>query len=159
MALELSDLNDGAILTSTRMVTNEQGHVQFSILLPSGRKIHSEWIPDDKKREALQAWLSAVKDAALADAEEEHAKSRRAPLPEPSPAAPAETLTAIRASSTTTESDPMAWAQSRAKLAAELVEDLKRTVDDLTVKLETARTDLLRWNVIVSSLTGESNNV
>jgi len=97
MAIETKDLNDGTIMEQTKFTRNDKGHTQFSIILPSGRLLESEWLNEDNKKKALTPWLDAVKQAIVNDAdaareearavvEEAKAKKRReAAEQEPSP--------------------------------------------------------------------------
>lgn len=82
MALETSDLNDGQILQQTKQVTDARGSIQFSIQLPSGRLLTSEFMSKDNARAGMRKWLEVVKEQAVADSNAERleraAKSRRA---------------------------------------------------------------------------------
>lgn len=82
MALEASDLNDGTILQQTKQNTDARGSVQFEIILPSGRKLTSEFIARDNAKKALYSWIETVKEQAVADSNAERleraAKARRA---------------------------------------------------------------------------------
>lgn len=62
--LDTSDMNDGDILANTTQVTCKGGH-QFKYILPDGHEIKSECVPQEKKKEALHAWVDAVKNAAV----------------------------------------------------------------------------------------------
>lgn len=78
MALEAADLNDGTILQQTKQTTDARGNIQFSIELPSGRTLKSEYISKDNARKALVAWLEVVKQQAVADSNEERlARARK----------------------------------------------------------------------------------
>jgi len=81
MALEASDLNDGAILQQTRQITDERGNIQFAIKLPSGRDLKSEFMRKEDARAGIKKWLEVVKEQAVADSDAERleraAKARR----------------------------------------------------------------------------------
>lgn len=78
MALESSDLNDGSILQATRQIGGPNDTVKFSITLPSGREFTSEYFQNDRKREALHAWLPAVRQQVVGDSEEAENEAKRA---------------------------------------------------------------------------------
>lgn len=78
MTLEASDLNDGAILQSTRQVAGTNDTVKFIITLPSGREFSSEYFQNERKREALHGWLQAVRQQVVFESEESEAAARRA---------------------------------------------------------------------------------
>jgi hypothetical protein len=78
MALEGRDLNDGNILQATRQIGGPNDTVKFSITLPSGREFTSEYFQNDRKREALHAWLPAVRQQVVGDSEEAENEARRA---------------------------------------------------------------------------------
>lgn len=81
MALESSDLNDGQILQQTKQVEDARGSIQFSIVLPSGRTLKSEFMSRDNARAGMRKWLDVVKEQAIADSNAERleraAKARR----------------------------------------------------------------------------------
>jgi hypothetical protein len=81
MALEHSDLNDGAILQQTRQIQDDKGHIQFAFKLPSGRDLKSEFMRKEDARTGIKKWLEVVKEQAVADSNAERleraAKSRR----------------------------------------------------------------------------------
>jgi hypothetical protein len=78
MALEASDLNDGSILQATRQVGGPNDTVKFVITLPSGREFTSEYFQNDRKREALHAWLPAVRQQVVGESEEAENEAKRA---------------------------------------------------------------------------------
>lgn len=78
MSLEASDLNDGAILQATRQIGGANDTVKFVITLPSGREFSSEYFQNERKREALHSWLSAVRQQVVFESEEAEAAAKRA---------------------------------------------------------------------------------
>lgn len=77
MALEAADIQDSAIMAMSKQETNDKGKMQFSASLPSGREIHSEFFDPGRKRDALLAWLPAVRSAILSDDEEARAQAKQ----------------------------------------------------------------------------------
>lgn len=88
MSLEGRDINDSAIIDSTRKARNDKGQTQFSIDLPSGREITSEWLSEDNVKKALVPWIEAVRTNMIADAEEVRAQARRTAAMQPKQPAP-----------------------------------------------------------------------
>lgn len=81
MALEASDLNDGTILQQTKQAKDARGNIQFSITLPMGKELRSEFVQPDKAREALKLWLDVVKEQAIAEAKEHRLQQQRKATP------------------------------------------------------------------------------
>lgn len=78
MALEGKDINDSDILGATSQMSDESGtKIQFTTVLPSGRKLESEFFPIDMKRKAMVAWLDVVRQSRIDDAETVRAEARR----------------------------------------------------------------------------------
>ena len=69
--IEASDMNDGDILRDTVQKNDGKGNIMFEYLLPSGRKLTSEWVNPDNRRKAIMAWLDAVKSQAALDSQVE----------------------------------------------------------------------------------------
>jgi hypothetical protein len=82
MALEASDMSDGAILEGTQQFQNGNGQVQFKIVLPSGRELASEWLAPDMKKKAMVAWLDVVKAEAMSDADQVRQNAREVAMKE-----------------------------------------------------------------------------
>lgn len=59
--------DDGEILSKTRQITNEQGHIKFEIELPSGRKVESEFFNPEFARKALLTWIATIKSEQESD--------------------------------------------------------------------------------------------
>lgn len=78
MGLEARDLSDGPLMEATRIVQNDRGALQFSITLPSGRELVSEWVAEDKRREARDPWLSTIRQEMIADADAVREQARKA---------------------------------------------------------------------------------
>lgn len=77
MALEAADLNDGQILQATKQNVDARGNIQFSISLPMGKELKSEFISPDNARQALKTWLEVVKEQAIAEAKEHRLAQQR----------------------------------------------------------------------------------
>lgn len=78
MALESRDINDGSVIEATKIAQSQNGAVQFSITLPSGRELVSEWIAEDKRREARDIWIATVRNEMVADADQKREEARKA---------------------------------------------------------------------------------
>lgn len=166
--LEAGDLNDSQILAATRQAKDGRGATQFSIVLPSGRKVTSEWVSEDNLRNALQVWLGTIKTEAVEDAKADRiAKGRAAMLAQTgkdlssasstqSTSAADVTYTAQRAAAA--GSDPLEYARHQLTGYARKVEELKGQIAVLSTELEAAMRLQGRWFTVVSSLT-ESENV
>ncbi len=70
-------VSDADIIGKTTFEQNEQGHTKFKYTLPSGRVVESEWLNDDQRKKAREAWLSVVCDQIGLDREEQRAKDKR----------------------------------------------------------------------------------
>lgn len=77
MALEAADMNDGTILQATKQTKDDRGNIQFSISLPMGKELKSEFISPDNARQALKTWLEVVKEQAIAEAKEHRLAQQR----------------------------------------------------------------------------------
>lgn len=64
--VETSDMNDGDILAKTTQIPCGKGGSQFKYILPDGHPITSECVSQEQKKQALHAWVDAVKGAAVA---------------------------------------------------------------------------------------------
>jgi hypothetical protein len=72
-------IQDAEILKMSKQETNDAGNrIRFLATLPSGREIHSEWLDPGQRREAMKAWLAAVRAEIVRDEEEVHLKAKRA---------------------------------------------------------------------------------
>lgn len=77
MALEGKDFDDKAIMAATRQEAGTNGSFRLKITLPiSNREVTSEWIPEDKRRQALFAWVDTIRGQVQADVEEYEAKRK-----------------------------------------------------------------------------------
>src|SRR6266403_4125183 len=70
-------VSDADIIGKTTFEQNEQGHTKFKYTLPSGRVVESEWLNDDQRKKAREAWVSVVCDQIGLDREEQRAKDKR----------------------------------------------------------------------------------
>lgn len=52
--------DDGWVLSNTKQLTSKQG-MKFEIVLPSGRKVESEWFAAEHARRALLTWIATIK--------------------------------------------------------------------------------------------------
>jgi hypothetical protein len=166
--LEAGDLNDSAILASTTQTRGANGSVQFAIVLPGGRRMVSEWVAEDKLKDALQTWLGTVRAQAVEAAREERiARGRAAMLAQtgqekssangtPNTAPADVAYTASRAAQV--GADPLEYARHQLSGYARKVEELKQQIAVLTAELDRATRLQGRWFTVVSSLT-ESENV
>jgi hypothetical protein len=69
-----SNLGDTPILNNTLKSTNDKGYQQLSFVLPSGRKVVSEWIdPNQLKGQVFIQWCNVVRDQDEADIAEREA--------------------------------------------------------------------------------------
>lgn len=68
MAMEGKDFDDKAIMAATRQEVGNNDSFRLSITMPlSGRSVTSEWIRQDKRREALFAWVNTIRNEAASD--------------------------------------------------------------------------------------------
>jgi hypothetical protein len=167
--LEAGDLNDSQILAATRQAKDERGATQFSLVLPSKRKLVSEWIAEDKLRDALQVWLDTVRREVVEDARAEriaraHAhmlaqtgtdKQSASGIPSTSPATAPSAADHVVAAGV----DPLEYAKARVKLLTELSSSLNVELGSLSSKLTTVDKQLSQWTKILSSLTESNENV
>jgi hypothetical protein len=156
MSLETRDLNDGAILAATTQTRNDNESIRFSYVLPSGRKMCSEWISPDNRRKAMGAWLDAVKAAIVEDVDKlrrEKAASARA----------AQTVQDVVPAGTVLQnypiqvanSDPGEYASAQLEAAREDVRILTEQRAQLLVALESAEGRLNKWTTIHTALSGK----
>ena len=156
---EHSDINDSWILGSTTQETNDKGQVKYRINLPSGRPLESGWVAQDMAKNAVHAWLSAVRDQVSADAQaktdeakeiylrkkRDEAMNASSPVAQPS-AEPARRSAVL-------SSDPVEYAKQMVDL---LTVEHKHWVEsclDSTMKRRSCELNLLRWQTILESLT------
>lgn len=163
MSLEVSDLNDGNILNATEQKTSENGAIQFSVVLPSGHRIESEWIPQEQRKKALMLWLDAVKQAVVNDAarmrrqkiEEARAVSLESALPENGPAVvPAGTI-GRTVTAVTSAQEPIDYVRGQLQSAEAEVNRLTKELGVLRVALDEATRRHQQWITTHSALTGQ----
>src|SRR5690348_1917385 len=81
MSEQDAHIQDAEILKISKQETNDAGNrIRFLATLPSGREIHSEWLDPGQRREAMKAWLGAVRAEIVADEEETRLKAKRGAL-------------------------------------------------------------------------------
>lgn len=80
MALESKDFDDQSIMRATQQENGANDTFRLKITMPlSGREVTSEWVRQDKRKEALFAWVNAVRVEAQADiAEYERERKEKA---------------------------------------------------------------------------------
>lgn len=165
--IEASDLNDGQILNATRQETNNSDQLRFSIVLPSGRKVTSEWIDRSKAKQAMFAWLETIKSQVVQDGEAKQEAARKARrdaalLSESAPTVSAGTdtpPTLATGRGRTEGADPFLYAERQLALAAAEVQHWDWTYKDAEQKLKKATAVRDKWARILSQLSGEDANV
>lgn len=155
-AIQASDINDGDILNGTRTIEVGNGY-KFEITLPSGRVLESAPVSSDyPKRDAILAWLGAVRDSIVEDganaaraARDAHmAEARARDLANPPDVRSSQSLftpAAAAASPGYTGTDPIEYAKANLRSAIERL-----------AALSTAEADVQKWQRVVESLTGVS---
>lgn len=168
MALEASDLNDGQILAATTQRVDSRGFTQFNVLLPSGRKLCSEWIAEDHKKQGLRLWVDHVRGAAVADAQEEQAaklaKARR-DTPAPTGAVPTSVSTTQSTDTATAGTLPPVptpagvedMARAQLKELDAFIQHLQIEIGERTIKKSVAEKQRSQWLKILNSLTEVEN--
>ena len=160
MTLEASDVNDGAILQQTRQETAGNGAVRFSIDMPDGTPLQSEWISPEHRSKALMAWCETVRgqvasraqaaaQAAAQVAREAALKAARSRMVEvvdtPPPGRPHFTAHGQ-------VQDPLEHARSQLYLLEREVEHWEAEHGDAARKLNNARKARDKWAKIVEAL-------
>ena len=174
-------IQDNDILKMSRQETNDAGNrIRFVATLPSGRDLHSEWLDPGKRREAVQAWLGAVRAEIVADEEEARLQARKAALMaraqqdtarEPQPTAPSVAIPASTSNQTAERlSTPVARGLSSAPSAPSLSTDpnvfVRQAVAEADKRVaywraeaakaiaetQAAEADLKKWRAIAQSL-------
>lgn len=178
MALEASDLSDGAILDKTQQFSNGNGQVQFKIMLPSGRQLESEWIKDDLKKKAMVAWLDVVKAEAVADSDLARMEAREKAMAAQSVVqqAPVQTQeasftvdTSAQTSSviqsartagapTASAVSPDSFVEQGLQAADNEVEYWTQQAATATVRLLKAQQERIKWSQIKSALSANGAN-
>lgn len=151
--------------------------IRFACELPSGRKLHSEWLDPGKRREAVQAWLGAVRSeivadesearlrakakAALAAAEQQesiHQPTVHSAAPPASSSMPARPITtAERASSSapsvpSLSTDPNVFVRQAVVAAEQAVAYWRAESAKAIAELQAAEAALKKWRAIALSL-------
>jgi hypothetical protein len=165
---EAGDLNDSQILAATRQTKGQSGATQFSLTLPSGRKLVSEWIHEDNLKAALQVWLDTVRKQAVADANEERlAKVRAAMLAQTGKDSPSASTTQNTSAAPATSAverivaagvDPLEYARKQLDVYARRREELIGQRNVIEEELSSVTRQRERWFQVVKLLT-ESENV
>jgi hypothetical protein len=145
-----ADINDGDLLSATRTIEVGNGY-KFEITLPSGRVLESAPVGSDyPKRDAIMQWLGAVRESIVEDsaaagraARDAHmAEARARDLAEPaSVGRPTQSGQSMGAAVPT---DPVEYAKYQLREALQRLSGL-----------QSAESDVAKWQKVVSSLTGE----
>lgn len=166
MALEAADIQDSAIMAMSKQETNDAGKMKFIAALPSGRELSSEFFYPGRKRDALLAWLPAVRSAILADDEEARAQARRKTLELPPVAEQrarfiaAEGSPGLRVpaaqlgSGETDRMEPLVYVQKQRQNAHDNLTYWTGVAVGATGEMEAARAALTKWSQIEQSIGG-----
>lgn len=155
MTLESSDIQDSEIMGMSRQETNDKGRIKFLATLPSGRELSSEFFDPGKKREALLAWLPAVRGAILSDDEETRlAAKKTAALAQQGADKPAAKPVVVDARGELLEKtpDPADYVKRMVDSSQRDVDWAQNGVDDYTTRLESAQKALHAWKTVEASL-------
>lgn len=152
---EGNDINDSDILSKTTQESGERDTIRFKFTLPSGHKIHSEWLAPDNRKKGLMLWVGAVREAWVADVEDMQAKKRAQAQPPPQAATlqDVEKVAArpIQQAVLAIDSDPCEHAKNQVALLDAEVRHWSNTVLDAETKLKAAQSKLRKWQTIVYS--------
>lgn len=156
-------VSDADIIGKTIFEQNEQGHTKFKYALPSGRVVESEWLNDDQRKKAREAWLSVVCDQIGLDREEQRAKDKRVVeerklketpavpvgiiLTDGPPQVAIATIPVVR-----DRLDPHAFARESFEEAKKNVAYWRVQAEAATKNLARAQRDLEQWQTIVNQL-------
>lgn len=77
-----TDISDKQILDKTGQKNGAGDTMQLSYVLPSGRKLTSEFFKKDQGAKALIAWCNVVREQMLADAQDARDQARQAAIEE-----------------------------------------------------------------------------
>lgn len=150
-AIQAADINDGDILNGTQTIEVGNGY-KFAIALPSGRVLESAPVSSDyPKRDAILAWLGAVRDsivedganAAMAARDAHIAEARARDLAEPVRGGQAQPIQQVPSGGYS--ADPVEYAKQQLRGAIERL-----------AALSAAEADVAKWQRVVESLTGVS---
>lgn len=156
MALEAADIQDSAIMAMSRQETNDAGKLKFIASLPSGRELTSEFFDPGRKRDALLAWLPAVRSAILSDDEENRAQAKKnAALAQQTVAAAGHvTKPAKLGSGETDRMEPLDYVKQQKGNAQYEVAHWSGMATVAVGNLERAKADLAKWTQIEQSIGG-----
>jgi hypothetical protein len=160
-------VSDADIIGKTVFEQNEQGHTKFKYTLPSGRVVESEWLNDDQRKKAREAWLSVVCDQIGLDREEQRARDKRVveerklketpPVPEVKPGSiimvendPSRAI--ITQQTIRDRLDPHSFARDSLEEARKNLAYWRVQAEAATKNLARAQRDLEQWQTIVNQL-------
>ena len=149
VATEGRDYNDSDILRTT--VQEQDGDkVRYSSVLPSGRKVSSEWMrQNDMKGSTVITWCEFVREQINVDKREAEAVKKRPPLEEDtdplqSPEDSGEDLP-----------EALIFAISHRDKWLEKVTELETWIVNAKIERKQARREYEQWESIVNGLRGE----
>lgn len=161
-------VSDADIIGKTVFEQNEQGHTKFKYTLPSGRVVESEWLNDDQRKKAREAWLSVVCDQIGLDREEQRARDKRVveerklketPLPPALDQRPGSIVmvdgppsAVIVQQAVRDRLDPHSFARDSLEEARKNLAYWRVQAEAATKNLARAQRDLEQWQTIVNQL-------
>lgn len=155
MALEAADIQDSTIMGMSKQETNDTGRMKFIAALPSGRELSSEFFDPGRKRDALLAWLPAVRSAILADDEEARAQAKRNATAIPAIVASVQHIVKPQLGAGETDRmDPLDYVKGRRQQAELDLQYWTGVAVGATGEMEAARAALTKWTQIEQSIGG-----
>ena len=173
--LEMSDLNDGDILSATRENVNPNGLFQF-VYTAIDPPIVSDWVDQEHKKKLTRQWVDGVKGQIIARAQagiqeakekalEERAKKIRQEQmdedtkqeetlvqPAASIRAPRQAAEPVRRASVS--SDPGSYVEEQLEMTRERLRAAEEAQRDITREVLTARRDYDKWKALAAALGG-----
>ena len=156
--IEPGDINDKDILDNSKLEKASNGTIRFKYMLPNGSELVSEYFNPDHRREAIKAWLEAVRSAVTevikGKAAEKGRAAREAAMRAERDAQmqPArEQDTECKPPQKVADEDPVAHARNQVAL---LDGEVKHWTDEsqrAARHLRTAQDKLRKWKQIVAS--------
>jgi hypothetical protein len=158
MSLEAKDINDGAILAATMQEAGANGSARFSIILPDGHRLCSEWIGEQNVRRARVAWLDQVKAAI-----EYRVKAKMREQSAPAVVVPAGTTAADLKPGPVTvvpnpAQDPLDYARAMYVQSRDEVHHMIQEKAKVFEALEKAQARLNQWEAIYTALSRASSS-
>jgi hypothetical protein len=181
--IEMSDLNDGDILTRTRENVNTNGQFQFVYIPESGEPITSDWIGQDFKKKVLRGWVDGVKDALIGRGQAGLREAKEAAIEEKLKALQKEQLeddetavseVVVSAPSrqvvrqtdqrtdpprlTAQSSDPTSYVEDQLEITRERLRAAEQAQQDITREVLTARRDYEKWKILAAALNRDTRH-